>query len=97
MQRDPAHPMMPTTLPAIFLGWRMDFGVEFGGILRSGDCELFRQAKFSMTRVREVPVQEVYFPEKSVFPFVVARNKASHEAVQGAPPAVSDTEDENKT
>ena len=53
LQLDPDHPMMPTTRPGLFLGWRIDFGVEFGGILRIGDYEWFRQGKFSMTRVRD--------------------------------------------
>ena len=33
----PTHPMMPRTTPGFFLGWRLEHGIRYQGVLMIGD------------------------------------------------------------
>ena len=70
--------------------------MQYRGVLRIGDFELFRTGKFNSSRVKEVYEQEVYFPDEIVFPFAAAREEAIKKALkaEAIPPRLPDeTED----
>ena len=61
--------MTSTAQPGLFAGWRLDRGLKYRGVLQILDYELARSGNFSMRSVRNIPFQEVHFPEVVEFPF----------------------------
>jgi len=80
------HPLMPTTVPGLFLGWRLERGLRFRGVLYIGDYDLIRTKGVLARFIRSVPTQEVHFPDELVFPFAEARARALCDMTDLQPP-----------
>ena len=70
------HPLMPTTAPGLFVGWRLENGIRYRGVLMVADYEAVRTNGFLRRHIKSVPDKEVYFPADTVFPFAEARSSA---------------------
>ena len=66
--------MRERTDAGLFLGWKVEAGFRYKGVLRILDYEAARVGRF--TRVRNVYSEEVYFPDDICFPFAEARTLA---------------------
>eukprot|EP00973_Karenia_brevis_P012974 1760882-Karenia_brevis.AAC.1 len=60
----------------------------YRGILRVVDYENFRTGNYEMRSVKEVPSQQVYFPDEIAFPFARARLTALRELEERKSPDV---------
>ena len=91
------HPMEPQASPAFFVGWRIDPGCKYRGIVLVADYDkLIKGVYHSRHALRKVPEKEVHFPKKLEFPFAEARKISIHRMtepevdgrVQGCPPLI---------
>ena len=55
------HPMMPNTVPGIFLGWRLESALRYRHVLYVADYETVRQEGFKRKSVRSIQAKEVHF------------------------------------
>ena len=66
------HPLQPTASPGLFVGWRLDTGLRYRGVLLVLDYERARAHGWRNNFVRSCPEKEVHFPAEVVFPYAVA-------------------------
>ena len=76
---DKAHTLQPRTTPGLFIGWKLESGLRYRGVLLIADYETIRTGKYRWRSVKSLHEKEVYFPEKLCFPFAEARNAALRE------------------
>ena len=67
---------MPKTSPGLFIGWRLESGLRYRGVLFVADYERVRKGEFDWKRVVAVHEREVYNPPELTFPFAEARRAA---------------------
>ena len=71
------HPMTANTKPGFFVGWRLESGLRYRGVLRVLDYDdVVRNKTISSRSVKDIPEAEVYFPEELTFPFAERRKLA---------------------
>ena len=73
---DKDHPLEPTTKPGIFIGWRLERGLRYRGVLNILDYGNARKGIFAIRSIQRCPVAEVYFPPELEYPFKNARELA---------------------
>ena len=89
--------MMPRTSPGFFVGWRIESGIRYRGVLHVLDYKQAQQGNLTLSHVKSVPEKEVIFPEKLEFPLKAEYDRkrlsiasdAEGNLSQG-PPAVQD-------
>ena len=67
---------MPTTAPGFFIGWRLESGCRYRGVLLIHDYEQAREGNLSLRNVRSVPEKEVIWPAVTTFPYAEATKLA---------------------
>ena len=71
------HPLEPTTKPGFFIGWRLESGLRYRGVLRILDYDTVVKGKsIAFRSIQDVPEAEVYFPPEITFPFAERRKLA---------------------
>jgi len=85
------HPAMPVTSPALFLGWRLESGLRYRGVLTLGVYEDIRKFGFKKSFMKNIHEKEVFFPSEVCFPFAEAnalalRNMSDVQPPLAAPP-----------
>ena len=73
---DKAHTLMPRTSAGIFVGWKLESGLRYRGVLQIADYETLRSGSYKWNQIKSIHEKEVHFPEEPSFPFAVARDKA---------------------
>ena len=69
--------MTANTKPGFFVGWRLESGLRYRGVLKILDNDDVIQNKTISSRsLKDVPEAEVYFPEELTFPFAERRKLA---------------------
>ena len=66
------HPLGNNTIPGLFVGWRIESGMRYRGVLHILDYERAQTNDFSLRNLRKIPEQEVYVPPEPLFPFAEA-------------------------
>ena len=71
------HTLEPQSSPGLFVGWRIESGCRYKGVILVADYERLRQGDFSsLHSLRALPEKEVFFPTDLCFPFAEARQAA---------------------
>ena len=66
------HTLMPPTVAGLFVGWRLESGLRFRGVVLIANYDKVRKDGFQNRFVNSIPDKEVYFPPELVFPFAEA-------------------------
>ena len=70
--RNPKLPPLDAPVsPGLFIGWELESGLRYRGVLKVMDYESCRTHGWSPGFVVSVPEKECYFPEEICFPFAV--------------------------
>ena len=70
------HTLMPKTSPGLFVGWCLESGLRYRGVMFIADYETVRHGNFDWKRIVTVHEREVYVPEELTFPFAEAQKAA---------------------
>jgi len=73
---DKSHILMPRTSAGLFVGWRMESGLRYRGVLLIADYEIMRQGVYRWNQIKHIHEKEVHVPDEPVFPFAEARKQA---------------------
>ena len=66
--------MEPTTKPGFLIGWRLESGLRYRGVLRILDYDtVVAGKKIAFRSIQDVPEAEVHFPSEITFPFAEAQ------------------------
>ena len=68
-----SHPLGATTSYGFFVGWRLEAGLRYRGMLRVLDYERAKNSKFSIDDCVLVSEKEIYWLAQLEFPFAVKR------------------------
>ena len=69
--------MIANTKPGFFVGWRLESGLRYRGMLKILDYDsVVRGKTISSRSILDIPDKEVYFPEAITFPFAERRKLA---------------------
>ena len=67
------HALGANCSPGFFIGWQIESGMRYRGILQVIDYETIRAGRFSIRAIRKPHQKEVHFPLQVVFPMAEAR------------------------
>ena len=67
---------MPRSSPAFFIGWRLESGIRYRGVLHILDYKQAQLGNMTTNHVKSVPEKEVIFPDFLEFPFANQRKLA---------------------
>ena len=82
--------LLSKTSPGIFVGWKIESGYRYRGVLLVADYEVLRKGIFQWGRVKAIHEREVHVPGELCFPFAEARAKALKDlSPSGALPSLS--------
>ena len=70
------HPLFSATKPGPFLGWEIESGMRYRGVLIIADYDNFRQGSFQRILCKAIPHKECAFPDVTEFPFANAKRAA---------------------
>ena len=60
---------MANASPGLFVGYRLETGLRYRGVLMIADYETLREDHFEWRRVKSIHEKEVMIPEELGFPF----------------------------
>ena len=52
------HPLQPTTVSGLFIGWRLDSGLRYRDVVRILNFENARNGNFQLRSIQNIPVKE---------------------------------------
>ena len=84
------HPLGPNAIPGLFVGWRIEKGLRYRGILHILDYNRAQTGDFDLRNLRTIPEQEVFVPPEPTFPFTEARKTDIHNMKKGKATLIAD-------